>query len=536
MSEINNIAKMVEERAKSLMIDEVLPSPPPEFIKQCLDANERGDGALFATLHQGKYLYNTTPKDGEWYCWGGDYWTVDEFRRSINAVEDCAIEYQEQLEILSAEINAEGIEKKTDDGGWKLAVKAKYQSRVDRLRSENGAVKVLAWAPVVDMDMACRESDFDKEPWLLPVKNGVIDLRTGTLTRGRPEDMLRTALDIDYDPHADYTPFVEFLDEISCDPEVSKFLKRSFGYAITGHSHEQYIWVFTGPGRNGKGVLFDIIGDIMRPYYHVISRSMIIEQRSEPGPAAATEHKYSLLGKRIIVGAETNKGQRIDAGAIKELTGDDDIKCRPNFKSEIVFHPTHTLFLHTNHIPYGLTKDFALVQRLIKVEFPLMFVNNPEKEARDNPVNAEKFRQKDPNLKEKLRKHKQGILRWLVEGAREWKDDGLQIPDSILASVKKLADDEDYLAQFVDCCLTRSDSDTRIPAGAMYDAFRWWWSENMDESERRIPTRKTINKELTDRGNKIERIGGKSWLYNYVLNVNIVSDMENYLRTRAGSA
>ncbi|MBV5305581.1 MAG: hypothetical protein J0652_02685 [Desulfobulbaceae bacterium] len=538
MQDVSEVAKEVSERAKMLLAeDEVVYSPPPEFIGECLDANERGDGTLFATMHRGKFLYNTTPKDGEWYFWDGNVWTVDEFKRTINAVESCAIEYQEQGEILSKDIISQGIEKKTEKEGWKIVKRDKFAGRAQRLRNMNGAEKTISWAPVVDNSMACRESDFDRNPDLLPVKNGVIDLRTGLLTTGRPEDMLRTCLDLEYDPHADYTEWTDFLTSTGLSEEVIGFLKRSFGYGITGHSFEQYIWVFTGPGRNGKGVIFDLVGDVMRQYYHVISRAMLIEQRSEPGPSAATEHKYSLMGKRIIVGSETNKGQRIDAGAIKELTGDDDIKCRPLYKSEITFHPSHTLFLHTNHIPIGMTKDFALVQRLIKVELPLMFVDDPEKEALANPINAAKFRKKDPKLKERLRKIKVGILRWLVEGAREWAQFGLMIPDTIHDAVKKLADEEDYFTQFVTSCLERTTiPDTRITSSAVYDAFRWWWNENMDEVERKIPSKNVLNRELSNRGNKVERVGGKSWLYNYTVSLNITQDVENYITGRRQTA
>ena len=523
---LGDIAAQVQRRAAELVGPETRPELEEKFIRQCLRGNERGDGVLYATMHRGNYLYNTTPKDGEWYAWGGNVWQRDELRSSLAAVEECAMEYQRCADLLSAELT--GAEKEEDPT---VKLVKKYLKRIDRLRSAAGASKVLHWAPVVLQDMACREADFDKQPWLLPVKNGVIDLRTGALTTGRPEDMLTRALDIDYDPLADYGPWQEFLAEIADKNEVAAFVKRALGCAITGHSVEQYIFVFTGPGRNGKGVLFDLIGEVMRPYYHVISRAMLIEQRSEPSPSAASEHKYSLFGKRIIVGAETNKGQKIDAGAVKSLTGDDDIVCRPNFKSEIVFKPSHTLFLHTNHVPVGLTRDFALVQRLLKIEFPYMYVDDPEEEARKKPAQAERFRKKDPFLKERLRKCKPGILRWLVEGTREWMEHGLAPPACITDAVTQLADEEDYVGRFMRDCLEyfQDDDRCRMSTTDMYDAFRWWWTMNMDESDKRRPSMKSINSAIRDKGHRVESVGGRTWLYQHVLSEDVKTEVKEFI-------
>jgi putative DNA primase/helicase len=529
------IAEKVQRRAAELLAQAAEARKPldPRHVKQCLDTNERGDGCMFASIHRSDYLYNTTPKDGEWYLWAGNVWERDEFRRVQAAVEDCALEYQGAAETLKDEIETEEI---TDKKHWKHKLRDKYKARADRLRSANGVAKALHWAPVVEPAMACRESDFDNEPWLLPVKNGVVNLKTGVLTSGRPEDMLTRTIDVEYDPHADYTEFAEFVREVADSDDVAAFLKRSFGYAITGHSFEQFIWVFTGPGRNGKGVLFSTIGDVLGPYYHEISRAMLVEQRNEQSPAAASEHKYSLLGKRIIVGAETNKGQKIDASAIKSLTGEDRIVCRPLFKSEIQFKPTHTLFLHTNHIPHGLTRDFALVQRLLKIDFPFMYVDDPEAEGKKYPAQADMFRKKDPMLKDRLRKIKQGVLRWLVEGCLEWQQIGLSPPACIVAGIDALAREEDYIGQFMtDCLIPHPDNDSaKVSCTRLHEVFQWWWSQNMDIKESRVPGIKAINTAIRERGHLVDKTGGKTWLYRHIVNGEIEGDVDDFLKKKRG--
>lgn len=511
------IARKVEERAAELLPKVEREPLDPLFIKSCLDGNERGDGCLAATIFKDRFLLNVTrqAKEPEWYVWRGNVWSMDVFKEAHNAVEECAIEYAGQALKLADEIKDSEIDKKDPKEGWKVKLHDKYSSRVDRLRKVEGMKKTLAAAAIVDKSMACEESDFNNRPWLLPVANGVIDLKTGALTHGNPGDRMTKALDIIYDPRAEYQPFVDFVQEISGSVEMEQFQQRSFGCAATGFSHEQYIWVYIGPGRNGKGVLFNLIGDVMGPYYHEISRAMILEQRNEPSANAASEHKYSLLHKRIITAAETNKGQRIDGAALKALTGQNRITCRPNFSSELSFFPTHSTFLQTNNIPTGMTREFSLLERMLIIEFPYMYVDDPEEMKRKFPVQADKFRKKDPKLYEKLSAFRPGILRWIVEGCKEWQANGLQPPKQVLDCVSALAKEEDYVGRFIEDCmdLWPKNPEIKTACTVMYEVFKFWWSENSDSSDKTIPHMKTINKQLRDKGYEVVPSGGKTWVH-----------------------
>jgi len=520
----------VEERAAALLQDKEREPLDPLFVKTCLDGNSRGDGCLAATLFKDRFLLNVTRqnKEPEWYAWRDNVWELDVFRESLNAVEECAREYAKRAMELTDEIEQNAIEKKDEKQGWKVALRDKYLSRVDKLRTEEGMKKTLSMAAIVDRAaMACREEEFNKKPWLLPVQNGVIDLKTGALTRGNPSDRMTKALSVAYDPRAEYQPFVDFVQEISDSVEMEQFLKRSFGCALTGFSFEQYIWVFIGPGRNGKGVLFNLIGDMFGPYYHEISRAMILEQRNEPSANAASEHKYSLLGKRMIMAAETNPKQKIDGAAVKALTGQNKITCRPNFSSEITFDPTHNVFLQTNNFPTGLTREFSLAERLLIIEFPFMYVDDPDEYKRKFPVQADKFRKKDPKLYEKLSAYRQGILRWKVEGCLDWQNIGLKPPQQVLDAVLKLASEEDYVGRFIEDCMDTWPDRPEINTACtvMYDVFKFWWSENSDSSDKHVPHMKTINKQLRDKGFRVEPSGGKTWVYKMTVKESVKETM-----------
>jgi putative DNA primase/helicase len=533
-----DIAGQVEQRAKDLLADVVEEKAPldGQFVTACLKQNELGDGLIYTSLHEDKFLRNVTPKEPEWYVWDKHVWVEDPLcAAALNAVEGVSLEYQLQHDILDAEIKDQGIEKGGEDG-WKIPLRDKFSSRIDRLRTDTGAQKVLKWAGRLhNSRMSCKESAFNKKPMLLPTPNGVIDLSTGELVRGCPADMMNKQVPVEYDKHAEYGKWHDTLCEISNDEEIVAFLKRSFGYAITGHSFEQYIWLFLGPGRNGKGIMFNLLIEILGPFFHEISPAMLLEQRSPPSPAAASEHLYSLLGKRLLSGSETNKGQKIDASAVKRLTGEDEITCRPNFGREITFSPSHSIFLRSQYVPRGMTEDFAMVQRLLLINFPFRYVDDVEAEKRKFPVFADQFRKKNKNLKDELRLIKPGILRWLVEGCLEWQEIGLAPPDSIIKAVDDLAAENDDTGQFAEDCLCHfPGSGTRLACSdEMYVAFQWWWAENRDSREQRTPSMKKVNGDLRERGFKTDKIGGKIYVLDAVLNPDVESEVEIFRLSKA---
>lgn len=535
----SEIARQVQERAAALLPPESDgPQLPPEvdedLVRDCLNANERGDGVLYAALNRGKYIYNTTPKDGEWMRWAGHVWETDESRDAVDAVELCALQYEQQAMALETEIHEQGLVKERGkETPRQITMAAKFRARVDRLRGENGAKKALFWAPIVDRSMVCRESDMDRYPMLLPCANGVIDLEKGVLTRGVPGDLLTMAIDVPFDPHADYKEWCDIVTEISGSEEMAEFTQRSLGYAITGNSWEQHIWVYLGGGRNGKGILFGCVGNVMGPYYHVITPAMLMEQKIDPPAAAASEHKYSLRGKRLVVGAETKKGRRIDGGQVKMLTGDDDINCRPNFGREIVFAPSHSLFLHTNHMPIGLAGDFALVQRLLKIDFPWAYVDDPAAEAKKNPAMADRFRKKDPRLKEKLLANRPAILRWLVEGCLKWQQYGISPPAQVREGVDELAREENYMEEFFADCLVdfRDDPGTRLRSKTVTAALQWWLSNNRVSDTKRMPDIKAVNKFLREtRGCAVEKRSGVYWVLGVAFNLDVAPEIDDYIK------
>lgn len=515
----------------------------PRFVHDCIRNNERGDGLMYCALHKGQYLYNKI--QARWYNWRGHYWQPDIMTTAVDGVEAVALRYQQAALPISDEIaernaakadaedelqrhRADGNEagivaaEKTIDRlkveiGKLNSDRAKLYKRADQLRAKTRAEKCLWWAHCVPGRLAVRGDEFDKRPMLLPCANGVIDLTTGKLHPGNPDDLLIRAIPIEYDPDAKAPDWMPFLNEIhQDDAEKVACVRRLLGYCLTGLTTEQYIACFIGEGGNGKGTLFELMHYLLGPLAWSINPELILEQKNPRPTAGPSADIVSLYGRRLVIASETDKNRRIGAAQVKRFTGGDTLIGRsPHDKDETNFDPTHKLVLYTNHAPLGMMEDFALRRRMLLFEYQLRYVQDVESNQRSDPQNAHLYRQKDASLPVKLKQQAQGILADLVRACIEWQKHGISPPDSIIAAAEAHRRSEDHLARFVNEACTRieGDDDYRIRIGEFHKAYLRWYGEEVNNKDRYSPSKIAVGKELMRLGYRKESQGGQTWIY-----------------------
>src|SRR5262249_7304262 len=80
---------------------------------------------------------------------------------------------------------------------------------------------------------------WDLDPFCIGVSNGVVDLRTGALRPGRPEDHITRVAPVTYDLAATCPVWDPALEAIFPDTEVRACFDRALGYSLTGDSREE---------------------------------------------------------------------------------------------------------------------------------------------------------------------------------------------------------------------------------------------------------------------------------------------------------
>ena len=295
---------------------------------------------------------------------------------------------------------------------------------------------------------------WDADPWLVGVKNGVVDLRSGILRDGKPEDRITRHIEHDFDPQAQCPRWLRFMEEIfSSDAELIRYLHRAVGYSLTGITREQCLFVCYGIGANGKTILMRTIRHAFGPYASdtPFTTFELTARVSVPNDVAA------LDGKRFVTSSETNEGTRLNEARVKALTGCDPITARLLYKEFFTFSPVCKLWLAVNHKPRVSDDSFGFWRRVRLIPFLRTFTGKDD----------------DKHLDEQLKAEAQGILAWAVRGALDWQEHGLEAPAAVKAATAEYQAESDPLAGFlVECCVQVSGA--RATASELYKRYRRW--------------------------------------------------------------
>jgi putative DNA primase/helicase len=141
-----------------------------------------GNAELFAALNAGHVCYDHKRK--RWLLWDAHWWTEDVDGQMMRLARDAA---RDRLK------TAHGM-KPSKDRNSELAFARKTESKA-RLEAMLGLAQN-------ETPLADKGEEWDNDPWLFGVTNGVIDLRTGKLRHGRPQDRITLHSPVVYDPKA----------------------------------------------------------------------------------------------------------------------------------------------------------------------------------------------------------------------------------------------------------------------------------------------------------------------------------------------
>jgi putative DNA primase/helicase len=519
------------------------PDIPLEELLKYARENHYGDALLFARAFAGQVCYDTSRK--MWYLWHGHYWKEDTsgYIKTIISAHLSSVYLRGITELNNkqlAEYRRQEEQDKNEDEQQEVLSEniARIKAKVALITKKAGDLRkarynkdVLYFAMSVK-NVAVDGGIWDKNPFLLGVANGVVDMRTGLCHDGKPEEYIRSVAPTEWRGLKASCPrFEQFLEEIfellpeeqmqasyadwtSMSDEqkatamkeqrdiLLQFIRRLLGYATSGLSKEAVFSVFYGEeGRNGKDTIFRQLQEVLgNDIASAVSSDVILDTGKHTG-GAATPHLCDLQHKRIVWCSETKRGDTIDIAQLKLVTGGGTIPVRALFQHQSSFNPSHTLFLMTNNKPHASPKDDSFWTRAALIEFCMRFVDKPE---------AFNERKRDINLESKLEEEHSGILAYLVRGFMEYQKIGLQRPDMVLNATKKYRRFEDDIQFFIDeCCIIGKEY--QIKGMALYKAYKEWalgsFAKPMNVQFFSAEVAKKYKKAHTNNGNVFYGIG-----------------------------
>jgi putative DNA primase/helicase len=325
---------------------------------------------------------------------------------------------------------------------------ARASEKVDRRKAMVTLAQCEPGIPVV-------ADQLDRHPHLFNCANGTLDLESGTLRPHDRADYLTKICPTSYIPSAPSPTWDQFLERVVPDDDERAYLLRFFGYSLSGDTSEQVLLFLDGDGLNGKSTLVLALQYVLSPNYAIqISADLLLTKDQERHPTEIAD----LAGVRLAIGTETPQNKALDERLMKQLTGCDRLRARRMREDFWEFEPTHKLVLVTNHLPKANVSEFAVARRLHVVRFGVRI--------RPDEI--------DRKLLTKLKAEREGILARLVEGFRDWRQQGLNPPESVLAFGKRpTAREKTPVEEFIDQCLV-SKAGERTRASEIYTAFVEW--------------------------------------------------------------
>ena len=162
------------------------------------------------------------------------------------------------------------------------------------------AVERLARA---DRAHAATPAQWDADPMLLNTPGGTVELRTGELRPHRRADYCTKRTTVT--PGGEAPQWDAFLDwATGGDGELYAFLRRMFGYCLTGLTTEHALFFNHGGGGNGKGTALNTVTRIIGDYAKVAPMETFTASHGERHPTELA----MLRGARLVTCAGDRGG------------------------------------------------------------------------------------------------------------------------------------------------------------------------------------------------------------------------------------
>lgn len=311
----------------------------------------------------------------------------------------------------------------------------------------------------------------DQYNHLLSFDNGVFDFNEKKFRTGRPEDYITIGVGYDYIPieqiktkyQKEEREIKEFFTQIYPQKELSNFIWELLASLLIGGNLNQKFYIFIGKGSNGKSIVMDLIAEVMGEYCGVLPAQLITNERHKLG-GTQTE-MMALKNKRIAIASEPRKGDKLNDGVMKELTGGTDkIVARGLYSNPVEFIPQFKPIVCTNNLYDIADKSDGVWRRIDKVDHISYFTD-------EKPDPSKNKFAKDKGINKKFASWKAVLMSLLVEIACV--KQGIVTPcDIVSESSKSYRNEQDITAEFINARIVQEDGVKISRKGELYQEFK----------------------------------------------------------------
>lgn len=244
-------------------------------------------------------------------------------------------------------------------------------------------------------------------PEEIPVKNGILNLRSRELKPFTPEKIFFNKLQVEYDPRATCPQIDNFLKGILAKADDIEVFYEMGGFCLLKEYKFEKAFMLIGNGRNGKDKSLELIKRLLGienccsvPLASIVPDSFIISE---------------FHNKMANLAGEINSQDLKDTSAFKGLTGRSLQSAPRKFLKPITF-VNHAKFIFAcNELPMVYDNSKGFWDRWILLEFPFTFVSKTELDMAADKTN---LKLRDESIIEKITTPQEmsGLLNAFLDG------------------------------------------------------------------------------------------------------------------------
>ena len=311
----------------------------------------------------------------------------------------------------------------------------------------------------------------DKNENLMCFNNGVVDFKNKLFRNGEPDDYISISTNINFiDIQKANTQTKKeinaFMKQLFPDMELEKYMWEHLASVLIGTNQNQTFNIYTGNGRNGKSKLVELMERTLGDYKGSVPITLVTNKRQSIG--SCSPEIAQLQGRRYAVMQEPTKGDKINEGIMKEITGGDPIQGRSLYSDTVTYVPQFSLCVCTNNLFDVKSQDEGTWRRMRTVPFKSYFSDNPD------PKNKYQFKV-DKNINEKFENWKDVFAGMLVE--KVYETNGIVNDcDIVTEFTNKYRSEQDHITEFFTNFIIKRDGCSLKKNEVKQDFTNWYQS------------------------------------------------------------
>jgi P4 family phage/plasmid primase-like protien len=463
-------------------------------------------------------------KNKTWYEYRNHHWVKCEDAHTLKV--RMSTEMTKEYLKIAADFTSKAAESDDSEEQERFTNKAKIFTKIySKLKDNTFKEKMIKESSALFFDEKFEDELLDANPHLIGFLNGVFDLQNSEFREGYPEDNIGLCTGINYkefDINDPYIPQIyEFFSKVLPNEELREYVLTLMSSMLDGNNKEEKFYIWTGHGSNGKSKCIELLMKILGDYACTFNVSLLTNKRV--GSSQTNSELVRAKGRRFAVLQEPEEGEKMNAGFMKELSGNDKIIARGLYKESIEFKPMFKMVLTCNHLPQVPPEDGGTWRRIRLVEFKSHFCENP------NPENPNEFHI-DRDLAFKFDDWKETFMSMLIDYFKKYKAYGIHEPEEVLQCTRNYQRSNDTIGEFMDSFVRPAEPDSLLYLEELFEEYKEWYkTENIGgKSLSKKALREYMDKHLYNSSNNKKKYGGTVCWEGYALKFSYSGRITNF--------